>query len=160
MHQANKIRNTLIRIWGILSLVVVMGYSVLGWHHHVGVHVCLAYEHLFLDGLCIYDVCDRGHHIPSGQIQPVPFETHHQGHSGHSCKCSVEYFSAINREQTAKVIRQIRQLSPIWALLALIGVLLAICRKSVLPDSCLVVRLLPPPLLSGQGLRAPPFLFF
>ena len=118
MHQANKIRNTLIRIWGILSLVVVMGYSVLGWHHHVGVHVCLAYEHLFLDGLCIYDVCDRGHLIPSGQTQPVPFETHHQGHNGHSCKCSVEYFSAINGEQTAKVIRQIRQLSPIWVLLA------------------------------------------
>lgn len=144
------------RLWGILSLIVVMGYSILGWHHHVGVHVCLTYEHLFLDGQCLYDACMA--HQASSRHVPLSSETHHQG-NGHSCKCSVEYLSAVDGVRTAKINQLIRQLSPLWMLLALTALLFVVSRKSGLPDS-FVVRLLQPPLLSGQGLRAPPFLFF
>lgn len=149
----------MLRLWGILSLIAVMGYSSMGWHHHVGMHVCLAYEHIFLNGACLYDEGALNHTASPKHCLPAFPETHHQG-KGHTCICSVEYLSAIDRTHSVRINRVEHQVSPIWALLALTGLLLSVRRKSMLPDRGGVAPLLPPPLLTGLGLRAPPFLLF
>lgn len=140
------------RTWWALSVFAILFYFVVGTHHHVGTHSCLAYEHLFFDASCAEGMpCG---HAASGCALPV--NSSHASHQAHACKCSVENISAVASDRIV-VAKQCQSRDvPFWLAVAVVCLLLLFNCRNAFPPIGRSVRLFLPPLLPGHGLRAPP----
>lgn len=129
-----------------LLLMTVMAYSFIGYHHHQGLHVCMAVEHLFYNTCAKTGAC--GETAGGG--------SHAAGHHVRNCSLSDQY-RGVTAERIS-VDRRVQDLQPVW-LMAVWALQLFILfgRKAqalFVPD--VIGRILVPPL-GGRGLRAPPF---
>ena len=140
------LKRHLYRMMATLLLMTVMAYSFIGYHHHQGLHVCMAVEHLFYDACAKAGACG----------ETAGGSSHAAGHHVRNCSLSDQYRGVTT--QRISVDRHVRDLQPLWLMAAWAFQLCIFFSQKThslfVPD--VIGRILVPPL-GGRRLRAPPF---
>lgn len=140
------LKRLLFRMMATLLLMTVMAYSFIGYHHHQGLHVCMAVEHL------LYNSCTQT--AECGEM--ASSDSHGVSHHVRNCSMNDQYRGVAAKRISLE--HHVQDWQPVW-LMTVLAFQLLICFSRKIPSRYVPEKMgrisgLPP---GGQGLRAPPF---